>query len=167
MGRYRMDKIMLPDTNIVRVVDMEKASKRSQPSQKHQYYMIRCHIPSPKHELKVTAKIDESKQLYWSLIFYDEYGLPLPQCIFDRTVNPKNQDGGKYEIDVRIKNLSSDNQRWPAYEEGVTYLDIGPNQRNGYILIRLLHPVDEHVKEYSKPSVELILSDSNSNKKYN
>ena len=160
MGRYRMHKIMLPDPNIVRVVDMERASKRSQPSQKHQYYMIRCHIPSPQQELKITAKIDKRNQLYWSLIFYDEYGIPLPQCIYDETVNPKNLDGDKYEIDVRLKNFSS-NQRWPSYKEGVTYLDIGPNQRKGYCLIRLLHPIDETVKEYSKPSAELISCDDN------
>jgi uncharacterized membrane protein len=167
MGRYRMDKIMLPEPNVVRVVDMEKASQRSQPSQKHQYYMIRCHIPSSQHELKITAKIDESKQMYWSLIFYDEYGVPLPQCVFDRTVNPKNLDGGKYEIDIRLKNFSTENQRWPAYEEGVTYLDIGPHQKKGFILMRLLHPIDEHVKEYSKPSAELILTEDPVMKKKN
>jgi hypothetical protein len=165
MGRYRMDKIMLPEPNIVRVVDLQKASQRSQPSQKHQYYMIRCHLPTPDHELKITAKIDETKQIYWSLVFYDEYGVPVPQCIFDRTVNPKNQVGSTYEIDVRLRNSSEKNNRWPEFEEGVTHLEIGPRERKGYILIRLLHPVDEHVKEYSKPTAELILRNDKRAKK--
>ena len=151
IGKKRLQQTPIAPVNTFGLVGLDEASTRSQPSKLHTYYYMNFDFPAGKG-LRVTAKIDESRQKYWSLIIYDEYGVPLSQYVFDGNANHKNRESlTKYDVDIRlIPSLPIG-----ANATGVTYFDLG-NCRKGYAAFRLVHPKDDDVKFYSAPKVEVV-----------
>ena len=88
LGKKRLSKLtaeICAAKNKLYLTSLEQGSKASQPSRLHKYWMMRMEVPHGK-ELAVRGKVDSALQKYWSLIVYDEYGLPLPQYVYDANV---------------------------------------------------------------------------------
>lgn len=84
IGRRGLDKhtrFFCKHENIFALADISSASKSSQPSKYHRYFIMRFDFTKHEHDLIVTSKIKADDQKYWSLTVYDEFGIPLPQFV--------------------------------------------------------------------------------------
>ena len=105
--------------------------------------------------------VDEGLQRYWSLVIYDEYGLPLPQYVHDTNVkriplNSKNSSSSssRYRYNISFVNLAAGGEgarnRDPATPaRGVTEVDVSAAPR-GYCLFRLVHPTSDEAARSGK-----------------
>lgn len=151
IGRLRIRRTYTehcPQPNEIFEVDMENSAKNSQPSKLHKYFVMRYEVPLGQ-ELSIQAKIKHAGQKYWSLVVYDLYGLPLPQMIYDDNANRSNITDEQYNIDIRLVNQPFQGAIKDC-REGISELDVS-SAPSGYILFRLVHPVDEQITQYSKP----------------
>ena len=86
-GLEKYCKDICPVENEFRAASLEKGSKASQPSLLHRYHLMRYNLTSPgvhaTDGLEIAVHIDPSRQRYWSLVFYDLYGLPLSAYVND------------------------------------------------------------------------------------
>lgn len=64
---------------------IEEGSQTSQPSRLHLYRIMQYDIQK-ESELSIQATINPLYQKYWSVVVYDEYGVPLPQHVYDENV---------------------------------------------------------------------------------
>jgi hypothetical protein len=157
------------ELNKLRLCPLEKGAEGSQPSKLHTYYLMCFDIPAG-NELQVTGKIDATRQSYWSLVIYDEYGLPLPTFIYDQNVNKLNEQKDLYEFDIRMRNRGVHQQQQTA-SLTQTVVDVSKCSK-GYVLFRLVHPRDDDVQHYSLPvtllkSIEPEQASSQANTKKN
>lgn len=155
LGRARLTQLSKHRTkNAFHLVSLEQGSKTSQPSKLHKYWLVRHDIPA-NHEIAVKFKIHPDYQKYWSIVVYDEYGLPLPQYYYDGNcfTTPLKTKGkgiadGAYEVDIRVRNGGTEKARGAGC---VNVLDCSASP-SGYVLMRINHPAGEHVVEYSAPA---------------
>jgi hypothetical protein len=99
-------------------------------------------------------------QKYWSVVIYDEYGLPLPHYVYDDiahrpitlidTISTSSTTSSLYEYEIRLTA-----NRPASYSSTANVIDIS-SCRKGYVLFRIVHPRDETVLNLSSPCVELI-----------
>lgn len=160
-GKLRLKQIPIAPLNCFGMAGLDKASSRSQPSKLHTYYFMQYAIDQ-NQELRISSKIDESRQKYWSLVVYDEYGIPLPQYVFDGNTNHKNRESStRYEVDIRLR---ASTPSATSSSAGITYVELG-NCTKGYIAFRLVHPKDDEIKLYSSPKAEVVSIDADNSKK--
>jgi hypothetical protein len=168
IGRKRLTQLtkdICQSQNAFFFASLEQGSKASQPSKLHKYWMMRHNVPLGS-EITVTVKVNPAFQKYWSLVVYDEYGLPLPQYVYDanclhmptdgantahkaRSGDAATRSSGVYEVDIRLRNggRGAAHRRDAAH---VNVVDVAACAK-GYVLFRVNHPVGEHVVEFSTP----------------
>ena len=123
-------------------------------------------IPETK-DLHIKGKIKTKNQKYWSITVYNEYGIPLPQIVFDENVHkqPRKNEPDAYDYDVVI----TSSMGLQSNTKGITTIDISerPEMRKGYVLFRLVHPSNpiEEVEQYSTPVVEISPTTSKESRK--
>lgn len=61
---------------------IEQGAEVSQPSQLHQYWIC-PYLLKNNEALRISANINPRFQKYWSVVVYDEYGICLPQYVYD------------------------------------------------------------------------------------
>lgn len=100
--------------------------------------------------MKISGIIDPSLQKYWSIVVYDEYGLPLPQYIYDDIAKRRSIDENSslYEYQVRLT-------RCPKQSATADFIDISSCPK-GYVLFRIVHPTSDLVHALSAPCAELV-----------
>jgi hypothetical protein len=166
IGRKRLTQLtkdICKTDNALYFASLEQGSKASQPSKLHKYWMMRHDIPAGS-EVTVKVKVNPAFQKYWSLVVYDEYGLPLPQYVYDanclhmpvesahtahKTRSTDATDSGVYEVDIRLRN--GGHGAAPGRDAPhVNVVDVATCAK-GYVLFRVNHPVGEHVVEFSTP----------------
>jgi uncharacterized membrane protein len=157
VGKKRLTQLtkeICKTENAFHFASLEQGSKASQPSKLHKYWMMR-HDVSSGEEIVVKARINPSFQKYWSLVVYDEYGLPLSQYVYDDNCFTKPVANGKgvYEVDIRLRRVTVSSVDAPPSAH-VNLVDVSSCPR-GYVLFRVNHPVGEHVVEFSTPVAEL------------
>jgi hypothetical protein len=163
-----------PRPNELFFPDAVTASKVSQPSKEHKYWVMRYDLPVGE-DILVSARIQPNRQKYWSLVVYDEYGLPLAQYVNDLNVQFHPSEGEKSqhaEYDVRIRMTRSMPSSQYAFVSaadgsgdtsgskgrvGYGYMDVS-GQSKGYVLFRIVHPVDEDVAAFSAPRATVVKS---------
>lgn len=172
IGRKGLQRVVTGQTcgnkmNQFHYTSLESGSKASQPSVLHRYWVMPFQLNS-NEELTITAQIDPKNQKYWSIVVYDEFGLCLPQYVYDANYvsNTPNIQAdinsgsfGPYEVDVTL----SGNCPQGSPSKSSMYIDLkhirhkNTKQCNGYVLFRLVHPtLDENgnaddIMEYSSP----------------
>jgi len=112
---------------------------------------MRYHVP-PERELIVHVKIRSSGQRCWSLVCYDQYGLPLSQCINDTVAIRNHVTAEGYEVDIRMANRDVTSKGKRSSRSTVTEMDISSCSID-YALFRLVHPQEDAVS-YSAPVVD-------------
>ena len=158
--------------------DVESASKVSQPSREHKYWVMRYDIRDGK-DLLVSSRVKESNQKFWSLVVYDQYGLPLPQYVNDVNVQIRNgectdsqRNGGEYDVRIRLTSRPPPSSQYDTSVKGASgeekrstgavvqeCVDLRGHEQ-GYVLFRLVHPVCEEVSDYSAPRVSSLYSNN-------
>lgn len=145
--------------NAFHFASLEQGSKASQPSKLHKYWLMR-HDVDRGSEIKVTVKINPAFQKYWSLVVYDEYGLPLPQYVYDENcfIKPVASTAagtgkGVYTVDIRLRHATSA-AALTSNDGDANVVDVSACAK-GYVLFRVNHPVGEHVVDFSTPLAEL------------
>ncbi len=143
--------------NAMFLASLEKGSEVSQPSAKHQYFMM-MHNVAEGTEIRIRGSINPSLQKYWSVIVYDKYGLPLPQYVFDENVHKisskaGSSGGSEYSYDVCLTRSPASSLHGRT---GVTEIDVS-TAPVGYVLFRLVHPAEpvENVVRFSFPNVSV------------
>eukprot|EP01034_Spumella_vulgaris_P026155 gene26155-32690_t len=144
------------EKNIMYSASLEQSTKTSQPSRLHKYWLMTYDIPVG-GEVSVTGSIGRNNQKYWSLVAYDQYGLCLPQYVHDNTVNEITSPGDKsvYSYDIRLMNRAPRSAVSPFKREGMTELDVSCSPK-GYVIFRMVHPVDEAAGEFTTPTAVLV-----------
>ncbi len=158
IGKKRLKKALecLQKPNQFKHTSFELVSKDFQPSKFHQYWVMRLDIP--KHRsLSITGKIHRGNQKYWSVVVYDEYGIPLSQYQHhDNTYKTyTSDDQQEYTYDIRLTNAKVSG---PNNEQGMTEIDVSMVGK-GCVLFRIVHPVQDRsmdILEYSRPQVTLL-----------
>ena len=107
----------------------------------------------------ITHTIHPSQQKYWSIVVYDEYGICLPQYIYD----------DNYITNTQLCRTASNNKLYPicvrlspyTYPPGdsvttevqldIKGLRVNKSQFKGYVLFRLVHPTIWNDKIASTP----------------
>lgn len=160
IGKRRINEVFLkgsPDfNNTIKLVDVEGKAHDSSPSKLHRYYSLRYDV-QPGQELKLHFRIQEQAQDYWSFICYDEYGLPLPNYVYDENaIREEIRADGSYTVTLYLVNRG---QSGPlvdhAYEAAGkrNEIDVSSSPR-GNVLYRLVHPVDEASVQASRPQID-------------
>ena len=154
----KLSSLFCCKTNQLFPISLEKGAAVSQPSTMHRYWMMQLDVPV-NAAMHVRGKIKPENQKYWSLIVYDEFGVPLPQFVYDENANktPLPNEGGAYNFDICIS--SDPEQALRGCAEGSTVIDISQRSemRKGYVLFRIVHPEGpaEEVERYSAPEASL------------
>ena len=162
LSRYA--KVVCSKRNVLYLTNLEQGAEVSQPSTLHRYWMMVFDIP-PGKQLHIRGKINVHYQRYWSFTVYDEYGLPLPQYIFDENVcrtdviKDKNGNDLEYSYDICMRAVGIPTET-NSQHPGTTVFDIF-SVKKGYALFRLVHPAeaDIMVEKFSAPKTELINCD--------
>ncbi len=142
------------ETNKIYLASLEQGSKTSQPSRLHKYFVMKYDIPTGR-ELCVTGKIRRDYQKYWSLVVYDQYGLPLPQYVHDGNATELiGSDPNEYRYDIRLTNHPDDHYTSPYKRAGINEIGVS-SVPTGYVLFRLVHPSTDAAAEFSMPTVTL------------
>lgn len=178
-----------PRPNELFLPDAETASKVSQPSKEHKYWVMRYDLRTGE-DILVSNRILPSNQKYWSLVVYDEFGLPLSQFVNDLNVQfypsgesalDQGQPHEEYELRIRMTQDMPRSQysfanavesKVDATQSrrrvGYAYVDV-TGQSKGYVLFRIVHPVDDEVAKFSAPRSDIVQSLSSfdaANKKF-
>lgn len=126
-GISKLFATLTQQTNVFAFGDMKTASKVSQPSQEHRYWMMKYDTmasssSSSKCDVVICSTIDTQLQKYWSVVVYDIYGIPLPNYVYDGNVlgnsqyssdhatsmlDPSISRPTKYNIRIRLTPSSS------------------------------------------------------------
>jgi hypothetical protein len=177
-----------PHQHEFKLPDLQKASQASQPSLDHRYWIMRYDTRTINQsgvsvgagdDLLVQFKIQRNYQKYWSLVVYDEYGLPLPQFYNLENILhfPQNatlssthfdpNDTTQYFVTIRLTcsppnpTDSALDERSNSKEENVSepraygMIDIRKAQV-GYVIFRIVHPTCSEVIEFSAPKLKLV-----------
>jgi hypothetical protein len=156
---------------------LTESSKVSQPSKLHKYWIMKYNLAtnsrgnkgnkegSDDQEVSIQGKINTKYQKYWSCVIYDEYGIPLPQFVYDETVHriplSSTKDEEVYTYDIRLKKhglVSS------SLTDNTTSIDCSKSLK-GYVLFRLVHPLDDAAVQFSSPTSSVISSSSSEKSK--
>lgn len=166
LGQKRLKKLtaeLCPSQNSFFFASLEQGSKTSQPSKLHKYWMMKHDVPEG-GEIVVRVKINPAFQKYWSLVVYDEFGLPLPQYVYDDNAlkipmssvkkgkSNSSLVDGEYEVDIRLRNGAAGLSAPAAVDANI--VDV-TDCTSGYVLFRVNHPVGEHVVDFSTPHAKL------------
>ncbi|CAM9385537.1 unnamed protein product [Ectocarpus fasciculatus] len=166
----KLSSLFCSKTNELFPISLEKGAAVSQPSTMHRYWMMQLDVPVGA-AMHVRGKIKPNNQKYWSLIVYDEFGVPLPQFVYDENSNktPRPNESGAYDFDICI--ASDPEQALRGCTPGATVIDISqrPEMRKGYVLFRIVHPEGPaaEVERYSTPEASLRLIHQEGDKKDN
>ena len=149
LGMRKHGTKICPHLHEFRCPDVGEASKISQPSKEHRYWMMRYDMNSLSGcdlVVKVPMKVDGQK--YWSLSVYDEYGLLIPQYVNIHNAPCIPNEKGEYEINIRLTLTPKEN----GSETGV--IDMNDATR-GYVIFRIVHPMLPNTETYSVPVASL------------
>eukprot|EP01038_Epipyxis_sp_PR26KG_P013315 gene13315-17838_t len=127
------------------IIITEKSSDASQPSSLHTYWIMRYDVTHGE-EVIINGHINPSYQKYWSMICYDEYGIPLPQYVNDTNIIINKNNDKSYEYSVMLKSVQDKN----IIDDSHHILDVGKVTK-GYIIFRLVHPKHEEAINFSAP----------------
>lgn len=119
-------------------------------------YLLYTTVPCTKQVI-ITGKINSKYQKYWSVVVYDEFGIPLSGHVYDdiarKTVLTDQSDNCEYTYDIRLTRNAIDlrsnadsNHNWI----NVTSAPVG------YVLFRIVHPNFEDIIKYSAPTAEFV-----------
>ena len=159
IGKKGLDRLITQDTcgsklNQFQYTSLESGSKTSQPSVLHRYWVMPFRLDA-NQDLVITSKINPLNQKYWSIVVYDEYGLCLPQYIYDSNYisNTSNNTGNTgnstcststtaYDVSVT---MSGNPNKSNTHNTSNMVIDLKSimnraKQCNGYVLFRLVHP---------------------------
>ena len=143
---------------------LDQGTKASQPSPLHTYFFMQYDTTvEPGAALRIQGLINSTYQKYWSIVVYDEYGLPLPQYVYDDNIAPwvKPLSAKEYSYDVRLVNgvdasSSSSSASSSATGGAPVEIDVSASPK-GYVLLRLVHPTNPTVvNQYSEPKVSVL-----------
>jgi hypothetical protein len=178
-----------PHPHVFCLPDIHKASQASQPSLDHRYWVMRYDL-RPKSgkiadDLMIQFQIQRNYQKYWSLVVYDQFGLPIPQFYnLENIVHfPQNavnatafdpNDTSKYLVTIRLtcsapkactesslvvhtdKEVSDGVTVVGATTATAAYGTIDLRHVEvGYVLFRIVHPTCEEAVRYSAPRATL------------
>lgn len=174
-----------PHQHEFKLPDLQRASQASQPSLDHRYWVMRYDTrtinPScgPGDDLLVQFKIQRNYQKYWSLVVYDEYGLPIPQFYNLENILhfPQNttcsqtlfdpNDKTQYLVTIRLTRstrsptdpaltlpMESDRSN-DSEPRAYGVIDIRKAQV-GYVIFRIVHPTCSEVMAFSAPTLKLV-----------
>ena len=139
--------------------DDGEASKVSQPSKEHRYWLMRYDLTSPGltgSDVMVKVPMRSDGQKYWSLTLYDSYGLPLPQFVnmYNTTCSPTD----KKEFDISIR-LTMNPKEATITKNGVSSsaqatVDV-THAPVGYAIFRIVHPMLPTTDALSVPVASL------------
>lgn len=132
---------------------LEQGSSASQPSALHRYWIMRYNTSTK--DVQISGLIKKSEQQYWSIVAYDDYGLPLSQYFFDGNARNFSQDKEEYFQFVIQLSSKAPNKTPIDYD----ILDVSESKQ-GYILFRIVHPRDVH-QVFSTPKVTIIQDSEN------
>jgi hypothetical protein len=149
------------DNKLVLTV-LTESSKVSQPSKLHKYWIMKYNLTGESDkEVSIKGKINTKYQKYWSCVIYDEYGIPLPQFVYDETVHriplSSTKDEEVYTYDIRLKKHGSVS----SSTENTTAIDCSKSLK-GFVLFRLVHPLDDAAVQFSSPTSSVITSNEKS-----
>lgn len=166
---YQFIRNFYKEENTLVLTQLTESAKVSQPSKLHTYWIMRYNITN-QQELVIRGKIQSKNQIYWSYVFYDDYGVPLPQFIYDLNVKRISLNAWNATTKVTKSSMSDTDEEY-AYEIHVnhggknhdgnkyaTAMDIS-RAAKGYVLFRLVHPVvtdTDRINTYSQPETHLI-----------
>eukprot|EP00602_Paraphysomonas_sp_CaronLab_P001964 CAMPEP_0185022170 /NCGR_PEP_ID=MMETSP1103-20130426/4894_1 /TAXON_ID=36769 /ORGANISM="Paraphysomonas bandaiensis, Strain Caron Lab Isolate" /LENGTH=274 /DNA_ID=CAMNT_0027554131 /DNA_START=543 /DNA_END=1367 /DNA_ORIENTATION=+ len=163
-----------PHNHVFVLPDIKTASETSQPSREHRYWVMRYDLRAlDGDDIIVTSTLRSKGQKYWSLVAYDEYGLPLPQ--FANIENTFVYEAGsteirsvpQYEVNIRItkhhgtRASSSGTTRESDGKEAntsspVAYCTLDVSSAPvGYLIFRIVHPLRDDTVDYSFPSARI------------
>lgn len=152
---------------------LTESSKVSQPSKLHTYWIMRYNITTLlklNQELIIRGKIQSKNQLYWSFVFYDEYGIPLSQFLYDLNVkripiqesmNGTCDTNDEYAYEIHVNGHDSNSGGGKKSYDGNKYatkMDVSRSKK-GYVLFRLVHPVVSdmnRINAYSQPETQVV-----------
>lgn len=135
----KMVATLCPQENVFQLTSLEQGNEVSQPSALHKYYFMRYDIPHGS-ELHIRTKINPAYHKYWSFVFYDMYGLPSPQYVYDdnypnRMSVPDGENKSEYEVHVCLTHTPG---RHVSHGNCVD-IDVSGSSK-GYVIFRLVHP---------------------------
>lgn len=157
MGKRRVAQIFLkgnPSLHTFGLIDVENKSHDSAPSRLHRYFAMRYDLPVGT-QLKMEIRVKPENQDYWGCVVYDEYGIPLPNLLFDMNAKRTDVTEDGYKVEFSLANLGKTGPYILASAEAIgtqNEIDIAASPK-GYILFRLVHPKDEAAVAYSTPRV--------------
>lgn len=157
IGKRRVAEIFhngIPSPHTFKLVDVENKSHDSAPSRLHRYFVMRYDL-SVGSQLKMEMRVKPELQDYWSCVVYDEYGIPLPNLLFDLNAKRTNIAEDSYGVEFSLVNRGKSGPFALAGAEAMgtqNEIDIAASPK-GYILLRFVHPKDEATTAYSTPKV--------------
>jgi hypothetical protein len=169
-GLHKHISLICPHLHQFRRPDDGEASKVSQPSEEHQYWLMRFDMNSLSgSDVMIKAAMKSNGQKYWSLTLYNEYGLPMPQFVnvFNTTSTTSSSGSSsasdsaahakKYNIEIRLtlnpKEASSDASPKVATAHATVDMRQTPS---GYAIFRIVHPTHATTQTLSAPVATLV-----------
>lgn len=153
-----MTSTLCATENSFQLSSLDKSAEVSQPSALHRYWVMRFNLRdgAVQKEICVRARIRPTHQKYWSLVIYDEYGLPIPQYYYDESycseTHAKVADDGAYDVNIRMTSSPSAEQARVGHAE----LDLSQCTQ-GYAIFRIVHPTHMEIfEDTGVPSVTIM-----------
>jgi hypothetical protein len=153
--------LICPHMHEFRRPDDGEASKVSQPSKEHRYWLMRFDMNSLSgSDVIVTVPMRSDGQKYWSLTLYDNYGLPIPQFvnIYNTSYCPSNKK--EFIIDIRLTLTPKEDAGTTTIctsVEAQATVDMTPAP-SGYAIFRIVHPTLSTTDALSVPVASLAKS---------
>lgn len=157
-GLHHHLSLICPHMHEFRRPDDGEASKVSQPSKEHRYWIMRYDLGTiGGDDVMVTVTMKSGGQKYWSLTVYDIYGVPIPQYVnvFNTTCNPDKE--GNFKISVRLTLAPQEPLTSPSAADSSTVaatVDMNPAPK-GYAIFRIVHPTSAETESLSVPVASL------------
>ena len=123
-------------------------NRSAKPHPQHKYYVGA--YDTHQGDVVVSGRLFPGKQKMWTLVLYDEYGLPQPHNFTDETIETaqvKDAQGGQAYTLVLTKDVT----RHPSGN----VVDVSGFPK-GVMLVRVIYPDTPAIFEKSKPSVEVV-----------
>jgi hypothetical protein len=165
-GLFDHISLICPHMHEFRRPDDGEASKVSQPSKEHRYWLMRFDLRSlPGSDVIVTVPMRTDGQKYWSLTLYDEYGLPIPQFVNmynTSSCSPDSGSGQSFEIDIRLtltpKEVSASSDATVTADAASSATVDMHQAPSGYAIFRIVHPTLPSTDALSVPVASLAKS---------
>lgn len=91
----------------------------------------------------------------WTLVLYDEYGIPLPHNYSDDTLLPSSRSGGIVEYSIVLTTSEDGGRRY--YDQGErNVVDVRATAKRGVGIVRVIYPTNEDAFALAKPKLEVL-----------